>query len=82
MKVRWTPEGELHFCVFRKAGQQLKYVEKESTQIPGTLGVIPSGVLNRLAKLTSRKPFLHFEDVDNVYPDHANAIHKAGVAPS
>ena len=26
MEMRWTPEGELLFSVFRKAGQQLKYV--------------------------------------------------------
>ena len=38
-------------------------------------------VLNRLAKLTSRKPSLHSEGVDKVYPDHANALRKAGLAP-
>ena len=35
-------------------GRQLKYVGKESTYTPGTLRAIPSGVLDRLAKLTSR----------------------------
>ena len=66
MKIEWTPEGELNFSVFRKVGQQLKYVGKESTHTPGTLRTIPSGVLNRLAKLTSRKPSLHSEGVDKV----------------
>ena len=65
-RMRWTPEGELNFSVFRKAGQQLKYVRKESTHTPGTLRVIPLGFLNRLAKLTSLKPSLHFEGVDKV----------------
>ena len=81
MKMRWTTEGELNFSVFRKSGQQLKYVGKESTHTPGTLRVIPSGVLNRLAKFTSRKPSLHSEEVDKVYPDHTNALRKAGLAP-
>ena len=57
------------------------YVGKESTHTPGTLRAIPSGVLNRLEKLTSRKPSLHSEGVDKVYPDHANALRKAVLAP-
>ena len=81
MKMRWTPEGEIIFSVFRKTGKQLKYVVKESTYTPGTLRAIPSGDINRLAKLTSRKPFLRSEGVDKVYPDHANALRKAGLAP-
>ena len=48
---------------------------------PGTLHAIPPGVLNHLAKLTSRKPSIHSEAVDLIYPDHANALHKAGFAP-
>ena len=70
MKMKWTPEGELTFSVFRKAGQQLKYVRKDSTHTPGTLRAIPSGVLNRLAKPTSQNPSLQFKGVDKVYPDH------------
>ena len=81
MKTKWTPEGELNFSVFRKAGQQLKYVGKESTHTPGNLRAIPSGFLNRLAKLTSRKPSLNYEGVDKVHPDHTNALLKAVLAP-
>ena len=81
MKIRWTPEGELHFGVFRKAGQKLKYIGKERNHTPGTLCTIPSGALNRLEKLTSQKPSLHSEGVYKVYPDHANALRKAGLAP-
>ena len=81
MNMKWTPEGELDLSVFRKAVQQLKYVGKESTHTPGTLCAIPSGVLNHLAKLTSRKPSLYSEGVDKVYPYHPNALRKAGLAP-
>ena len=81
MKMKCTPEVELNFSVFRKAGQQLKYAEKESTHTPGILRAIPSGVLNRLAKLTSQNPSLHSDGVEKVYPDHANSLRKAGLAP-
>ena len=81
MKMKCTPEGELNFSVFRKAGHQLKYVGKESTHTPGTLRAIPLVVHNCLVKLTSQKSSLHSEGVDKVYPDHANALHKAGLAP-
>ena len=76
----WSPEGDLQFSVFSQMGQQLKYVSKESTHKPGTLRAIPLGVLNRLAKLTSRKPSLHSEGVDEIYPDHANILRKASLA--
>ena len=35
-----------------KSFRVMKYVGKESTHTPGTLRAIPSGLLNRLAKLT------------------------------
>ena len=52
IKMSWYPEEDLQFGVFRKKGQQLKYVVKESTHTPGTLRAFPSTVRNRLAKLT------------------------------
>ena len=79
--MSWSPEGDLKFGVFRKKGQQLKYVGKESTHTPGTLRAIPSGVFNPLAKLTSRRPSIQATAVDSVYPAHANALRKAGLAP-
>ena len=81
MKMSWSPEGDLQFGVLRKKRQQLKYVSKESTHTPGTLRAIPSGVLNHLAKLTSSKPSIQAEAVDTIYPAHANALRKAGLAP-
>ena len=60
----------------------MKYVGKESTHTPVTLRAIPSGVFNRLAKLTSRKPSIQAAAVDSIYPDHANALRKVGLATS
>ena len=42
---------------------------------------ISYGVLNRLAKLASRKPSIQAKAVDMVYTAHANALCKAGLAP-
>ena len=81
MKMSCSPKGNLQFVVFMIKGQQLKYAIKESTHTPSTLRAISSGFLNRPAKLTSRTPSLHYEGVDKVYPDHANALCKAGLAP-
>ena len=59
----------------------MKYVGKESTHTPDTLRTIPTIVLNRLAKITSRNPSIHAEAVDKIYPAYANALCKAGLAP-
>ena len=48
---------------------------------PGNLRTIPSGVMNRLAILTSQKPSLNSEGLDKVYPDHTNDLHEVGLAP-
>ena len=66
MKMSWSPEGDLQFGVFRKKGQQLKYVGKESTHRHGTLSAIPSGVFNHLVKLTSRKPSIQAAAVETI----------------
>ena len=68
MKVSWFPNRDLKFGVFRKKGQQLKYIGKASIHTPVTLREIPSGVLNRLAKLTSQKSNFHSKMVYSVYP--------------
>ena len=81
MNMSWSPEGDLQFGVFRKKGQQFKYVGKESTHTPDTLRAIPSGFFNRLAKITSRKPSIQAAAVDTIYLAHANALRKVGLAP-
>ena len=37
--------------------------------------------MNRFAKLTSRKPSLHYEWVDKIYPEHASALSEAVLIP-
>ena len=81
MKMIWSYNGDLEFLVYRKKRQQFKYIGKWSTHTTGTLHAIPSGVLNCLEKITSRKTIFQSEMVDNVYLDHVNNIRKAGLAP-
>ena len=59
----------------------MKYGSKESTHTPSTLRAIPLGVLNRLVKITSRKPSIQSKAVDTIYPAHMNALCKADLAP-
>ena len=82
MKMSWSPKGDLQFWVFRKNVHQLKYVNKGITHTPGTLPMITLGVLNRLEEITSHKPNFNSKKIDSVYPNHANALHKAGLETS
>ena len=81
MKMSWYPEGDLQFGVFRKNEKQLKYVGKERTHTPSILRATPLGVLNHIAKLTSRKPAIHTEGGDKIYYNHANTLCQASLAP-
>ena len=81
MKMSFSPKGDLQFGVFIHKGQKFMYIGKGITHTPGTLHAIPSGVLNRLDKLTSHKLNFHSESVDSFHPDHSNSLHKAGLAP-
>ena len=77
----WYPEEELKFGVFRRKGQKFNKVGKGITHTPGILHEIPSGVLNHLEKLTSRKASFHYERIENVYSGHANSLREAVLAP-
>ena len=55
MEMSCSHEGDLEFGVFWKKGQEFNYVVRGITHTPCALRVIALGVLNRLAKLTSRK---------------------------
>ena len=66
MKMSWSQEGNLQVIMFREKEQQLKCVGEKITHTPSTIRAIPSGLLNRLAKLTSRTPSLHYEGVDEL----------------
>ena len=78
INMRWHPKGDLQFGIFSKKVRHVKYIIKFSTHTPGTLCVIPSVVLNHLAKIISLNPDLNFKELNSVYPDHAKSLRKAG----
>ena len=81
MEMYWNKRGELKFQVHLKPNQKLKYLNADSTHLPSTFRAIPTGVLNRLGKLTSTSKTLEDVRIDTVYPHHAKALRIAGIAP-
>ena len=79
MKLNWNFEENLNFSVYRKENQVLKYLEKGSCHTKATFEAIPSGVFNRLAKLTSKPNTNGKLRIDEVYPDHTNTLKNAGL---
>ena len=82
MNMIWYPNWVLHFIIFSKKGQNLKYVIKGITHTPGTLHMILSEVLNRQAKITLRKPDISYKRVDSIYLKHNNILCEACLVPS
>ena len=81
MKMHSNLSRELKFRVHLKPNQKLKYLNHDSTHSPSTFRAIPSGVLNRLSKLTSKSQSLKGIKLDEAYPHHARALRIAGIAP-
>jgi hypothetical protein len=70
----------LAFTVYRKPGQQLKYLNKDSTHPPHVFRVIPLAVLLRLANLTSYDGTnKHHKTMKDLHPDHCDALEKANL---
>eukprot|EP00957_Ditylum_brightwellii_P210381 15364905-Ditylum_brightwellii.AAC.1 len=80
MRMRWQRD-RLEFRVYQKENQLLKYVDKQSTHHPSTFSSFTIRVLTRLCRLTSQDFSLGETQVDKIYPEHAEVLHKAGLAP-
>jgi len=81
MEMYWNERHELKFQVHMKPNQKLKYLNSDSTHMPSTFRAIPSGVLGRLSRLTSKSKSLDNTTIDKVYPHHSRALQIAGIAP-
>ena len=75
----WDDSGRLEFQVHRKKNQLLKYLNKESTHTKFTFKAILNGVLNILAKLTSRTEKNAKMNIKERYFEHVNALSRAGL---
>jgi hypothetical protein len=81
MEMYWSPEGNLQFRVHLKENQELKYLNRGSTHTDACFAAIPTGVMKRLASLTTRTEKSELTMMDELYPAHAKALKKANQAP-
>ena len=79
LELFWDDRGKLEFQVHQKKNQVLKYLNKESTHTKSTFKAISNGVINRLAKLTSRIDDNAMMSIRECYPDYTNALARAGL---
>jgi hypothetical protein len=80
MEMYWSPEGNLQFRVHLKENQVLKYLSHGSTRTDACFAVIPTGVMKRLASLTTRTKESELTRMDKLYPAHAKALKKGNLA--
>eukprot|EP00957_Ditylum_brightwellii_P003777 286794-Ditylum_brightwellii.AAC.1 len=81
MEIFWDEKGEMKFQVCRKENQALKYIDNASTHCPATFKSITNWVFTRLARLTSNTATNQTLQIDELYPDHAEALFTADLTP-
>ncbi len=79
MELYWSESQQLQFRVHLKPNQQLKYLNKGSTHTNACFKAIPSGVFNRLAKLTTVTEENKNKRLDELYPKHTTILTNAGL---
>jgi hypothetical protein len=77
MKLYWDEHDELAFTVDRKMGQQLKYLNNDSTHPLHMFRAISLSVYARLANLTSHDSTNRYKTLRELRPDHCNALDHA-----
>jgi hypothetical protein len=75
-------EGNLQFKVHLKENQMLKYLNRGSTHTEACFAAIPTGVMKRLASLTTRTDTSEPMRMDKLYPMHVKALQAANLAPN
>ena len=81
MELSWSNLGALTFRVHLKPNQRLKYLNRGSTHTKAVFASIPHGVLGRLARLTSVTDDSKHIPLNHLYPQHAQALRQARIAP-
>jgi hypothetical protein len=67
MEMYWSPEGNLQFRVHLKENQVLKYLNCRSMHTDACFAAIPTGVMKRLASLTTRTEKSELTMMDELY---------------
>jgi hypothetical protein len=68
MEIYWSPKGNLQFRVHLKENQVLKYFNRGSTHADACFAAIPTGLMKRLASLTTRTEKSELTTMDKLYP--------------
>jgi GIY-YIG catalytic domain len=79
MELFWSDldDDSLQFRVHLKPNQQLKYLNRDSTHNNACFRAIPSGVYQRLAKLTTMTDDNEHKSLEELYPDHLHQLRKS-----
>lgn len=80
MEMYWSGRGGLRFRVHLKPNQQLLYLNRGSSHTSPCYRAIKSGVLGRLAKLTSATAANLGRPMHQLYPEHTKALQQAGLS--
>ena len=81
LQLQWNSDNNLKFKVYMKENQKLKYLNSDSTHTNCCMKAIPFGLFKRLTKLTSINKRIMNKKINELYPDHAEALKIAGLAP-
>jgi hypothetical protein len=79
MELSWSDNGTLKFGVHMKPNQQLKYLNTGSAHTPGCFKAIKTGVCYRLTKLTTVNEDSVDLKLNEIYPEHFDALNKANL---
>eukprot|EP00984_Skeletonema_dohrnii_P023783 scaffold12871_cov72-Skeletonema_dohrnii-CCMP3373.AAC.1 len=78
LEMYWRNE-DLQFRVHVKENQALKYLNRGSNHTNATFKAIPMGVCRRLVSLTSVNADNENKTIDELYPEHFNALRRANL---
>ena len=80
MQVSWKSDY-LHFLVYSKENQTIKYVNKESCHRQSVFKAVPAGVFTRLGRLTLLTKSNQNTPILDFYLLHHEALKKANLLP-
>eukprot|EP00957_Ditylum_brightwellii_P156211 11890009-Ditylum_brightwellii.AAC.1 len=78
IKFYWA-KNDLHFALYNKKNQQIKYVNKESCHRASVFKAILVGVFTRLGQLTSKTDESENMLISELYPDHTEVLQNANI---
>jgi hypothetical protein len=82
MKMIWLADGDLWFGVYLKPGQELKYLNSDSSRPPPhCFKAITKGIFRHLASCTLMTEESRYMSIEDIYPRQHQALDSAGLLP-